>query len=86
MPNMKNIKTKLDSVSTMKQLFNSMELSDAEKLKRMEKQVSNYKSFMEDFFGILWSTNLNMFWNGWCELNSKNTLAVVLVYLAIDAN
>jgi F0F1-type ATP synthase gamma subunit len=53
MPNMKNIKTKLDSVSTMKQLFNSMELSDAEKLKRMEKQVSNYKSFMEDFFGIL---------------------------------
>ena len=53
MPNMKNIKTKLDSVSTMKQLFNSMGLSDAEKLKRMEKQVSNYKSFMEDFFGIL---------------------------------
>ena len=76
MPNMKNIKTKLDSVSTMKQLFNSMELSDAEKLKRMEKQVSNYKSFMEDFFGILWSTNLNMFWNGWCELNSKKLLLV----------
>ena len=73
---MKNIKTKLDSVSTMKQLFNSMELSDAEKLKRMEKQVSNYKSFMEDFFGILWSTNLNIFWNGWCELNSKKLLLV----------
>ena len=76
MPNMKNIKTKLDSVSTMKQLFNSMELSDAEKLKRMEKQVSNYKSFMEDFFGILWSTNLNIFWNGWYELNSKKLLLV----------
>lgn len=76
MPNMKNIKTKLDSVSTIKQLFNSMELSDAEKLKRMEKQVSNYKSFMEDFFGILWSTNLNIFWNGWCELNSKKLLLV----------
>lgn len=76
MPNMKNIKTKLDSVSTMKQLFNSMELSDVEKLKRMEKQVSNYKSFMEDFFGILWSTNLNMFWNSWCELNSKKLLLV----------
>lgn len=76
MPNMKNIKTKLDSVSTMKQLFNSMELSDAEKLKRMEKQVSNYKSFMEDFFGILWSTNLNIFWNGWCELNTKKLLLV----------
>lgn len=73
---MKNIKTKLDSVSTMKQLFNSMELSDAEKLKRMEKQVSNYKSFMEDFFGILWSTNLNIFWNCWCELNSKKLLLV----------
>lgn len=76
MPNMKNIKTKLDSVSTMKQLFNSMELSDAEKLKRMEKQVSNYKSFMEDFFGILWSTNLNIFWNSWCELNSKKLLLI----------
>lgn len=76
MPNMKNIKTKLDSVSIIKQLFNSMELSDAEKLKRMEKQVSNYKSFMEDFFGILWSTNLNIFWNGWCELNSKKLLLV----------
>ena len=76
MPNMKNIKTKLDSVSTIKQLFNSMELSDAEKLKRMEKQFSNYKSFMEDFFGILWSINLNMFWNGWCELNSKKLLLV----------
>jgi ATP synthase F1 gamma subunit len=45
-------------------------------LKRMEKQVSNYKSFMEDFFGILWSTNLNIFWNGWCELNSKKLLLV----------
>jgi ATP synthase F1 gamma subunit len=42
----------------------------------MEKQVSNYKSFMEDFFGILWSTNLNMFWNSWCELNSKKLLLV----------
>jgi F0F1-type ATP synthase gamma subunit len=50
MPNIKNIKTKLDSVSTMKQLFNSMELSDIEKLKRTEKQVDSYRSFMEDFF------------------------------------
>lgn len=76
MPNMKNIKTKLDSVSTMKQLFNSMELSDAEKLKRMEKQVSNYKEFMEDFLWILWSTDLNIFWNGGCELNGKKLLLV----------
>ena len=50
MPNMKNIKTKLDSVSNMKQLFSSMEQSDTEKLKKTENQVSNYKSFMEDFF------------------------------------
>ena len=50
MPNMKNIKTKLDSVSNMKQLFNSMELVDFEKLKKTEKKISNYKSFMEDFF------------------------------------
>ena len=76
MPNMKNIKTKLDSVSTMKQLFNSMELSDAEKLKRTERQVSNYKSFMEDFFWILGSTNLDLFMNGDCILNEKKLILV----------
>ena len=73
---MKNIKTKLDSVSTMKQLFNSMELSDAEKLKRTERQVSNYKSFMEDFFWILGSTNLDLFMNGDCILNEKKLILV----------
>ena len=73
---MKNIKTKLDSVSTMKQLFNSMELSDVEKLKRTERQVSNYKSFMEDFFWILGSTNLDLFMNGDCILNEKKLILV----------
>lgn len=73
---MKNIKTKLDSVSAMKQLFNSMELSDAEKLKKTEKQVSNYKSFMEDFFWILGSANLDLFKNGSCVSNNKKLILV----------
>ena len=76
MPNMKNIKTKLDSVSTMKQLFNSIELSDAEKLKKTEKQVSNYKSFMEDFFWILGSANLDLFKNSDCVSNNKKLILV----------
>ena len=76
MPNMKNIKTKLDSVSNMKQLFNSMELSDSEKLKRTEKQVSNYKSFMEDFLWILWSTNLDLFKNNESISNNKKLILV----------
>ncbi len=63
MPNMQNIKTKLDSVSNMKQLFNSMESSDFEKLKKVENQVVNFKSFMEDFLWILWSVDLNSFRN-----------------------
>ena len=67
---------KAPNIDLIKSISTSMELSDAEKLKRMEKQFSNYKSFMEDFFGILWSINLNMFWNGWCELNSKKLLLV----------
>ena len=53
MPNMKNIKTKIDSVSNMKQLFNSMESVDSDKLKKIRKQFVNYKSFMEDFFSII---------------------------------
>ena len=76
MPNMKNIKTKLDSVSNMKQLFNSMELCDSEKLKRTEKQISSYKSFMEDFFGILWSTNLDLFKNTDYIKNNKKLILV----------
>ena len=73
---MKNIKTKLDSVSNMKQLFNSMELCDAEKLKRTEKQISNYRSFMEDFLWILWSTNLDLFRNSNAIWNNKKLILV----------
>ena len=76
MPNMKNIKTKLDSVSNMKQLFNSMELNDVEKLKRTEKQFSSYRSFMEDFFWILWSINLDLFWNSEKNLSDKKLILV----------
>ena len=76
MPNMKNIKTKLDSVSTMKQLFNSMELSDAEKLKKTEKQVSSYRSFMEDFFWILGSANLDLFKSSDCISNNKKLILI----------
>lgn len=76
MPNIKNIKTKLGSVSNMKQLFNSMELCDSEKLKRTEKQVSSYKSFMEDFFWILWSTNLDLFNSDNCVTNNKKLVLV----------
>ena len=53
-----------------------MELSDAEKLKKTEKQVSNYKSFMEDFFWILRSANLDLFKNGSCVSNNKKLILV----------
>ena len=76
MPNIKNIKTKLDSVSTMKQLFNSMELSDIEKLKRTEKQVDSYRSFMEDFFWILWSANVDLFKNVESAFSNKKLILV----------
>ena len=74
---MENIKTKLDSVSNMKQLFNSIELSDSEKLKRTEKQLSNYRSFMEEFFWILWSTSIDLF----KKVNSSfSTKKLILVF------
>ena len=76
MPNMKNIKTKLDSVSNMKQLFNSMELVDFEKLKKTENKISNYKSFMEDFFSILWSINVDLFENR----NDSNLKKLIFVF------
>lgn len=53
-----------------------MELSDAEKLKKTEKQVSNYKSFMEDFFWILGSANLDLFKNNDCVSNNKKLILV----------
>lgn len=53
-----------------------MELSDAEKLKKTENQVSNYKSFMEDFFWILWSANLDLFKNSDCVSNNKKLILV----------
>lgn len=55
MPNIKNIKTKIDSVSNMKQLFYSMESSGTDKIKKLNKQISSYQSFMWDFFSIIWS-------------------------------
>ena len=76
MPNMKNIKTKLDSVSNMKQLFSSMELCDSEKLKKTEKQISRYKSFMEDFFWILWSANFDLFQSSGWTSNDKKLILV----------
>jgi len=53
-----------------------MEHSDTEKLKKTENQVSNYKSFMEDFFWILWSTNLDLFKNNGCVQNNKKLILV----------
>lgn len=53
-----------------------MELSDIEKLKRTEKKVSNYVSFMEDFFWILWSANVNLFKNNGLFLSNKKLILV----------
>ena len=61
MSNIKNIKTKIDSVSNMKQLFNSMESSDCWKFEKINKQFLFYRSFMEDFLSIIWSVDFNFF-------------------------
>ena len=61
MSNIKNIKTKLDSLSNMKQLFRSMESADYDKLNKITRQFLCYKSFMEDFFSIIWSVDFNLF-------------------------
>ena len=53
-----------------------MEHSDTEKLKKTENQVSNYKSFMEDFLWILWSTNLDLFKNNESISNNKKLILV----------
>lgn len=76
MPNMKNIKTKIDSVSNMKQLFNSMESVDFDKLKKIRRQFVNYKSFMEDFFSIIWSVNVDLFSLKNNGLSSKKLILV----------
>ena len=59
MPNIKNIKTKIESASNMKQLCHNAETLDFEKLERTTEKISCYKSFMEDFLSIVWSANYN---------------------------
>ena len=76
MPNMKNIKTKIDSVSNMKQLFDSMESADCEKLEKAKKQIACYKSFMQDFFGIVWSIDANLFNIGHSRANDRKLILV----------
>lgn len=76
MPNIKNIKTKLDSASNMKQLFSSVEYSDSDKLKKLNKQISTYKSFMWDFFNIVWSI-WNLFSGSNCISSDKKKLFLV---------
>ena len=76
MPNMKNIKTKIDSVSNMKQLFLSMESVDCDKLKKVREQFSCYKSFMEDFLSIIWSVDVNLFKDKSNSLSNKKLLLV----------
>lgn len=76
MPNIKNIKTKLDSASTMKQLFNSMESSDSDKLRKLNKQISTYQSFMWDFFNIVWSIWSSLFCSSTIDSNKKKLFLV----------
>lgn len=75
MPNIKNIKTKLESASNIKQLFHSMEVADSDKLSRVDKQLSCYKSFMEDFLSIVWSVYVGLF-NNKTTLNNKKLILV----------
>ena len=76
MPNIKNIKTKLDSASNMKQLFNSMECSDSDRLKKLNKQISTYQTFMWDFFNIVWSVWSLFFGSTSIDSNKKKLFLV----------
>ncbi|HKL44078.1 MAG TPA: ATP synthase F1 subunit gamma [Candidatus Absconditabacterales bacterium] len=53
MPNMKKIKTKIKSVSNMKQITKALEVVATVKLQKTKKQTENYRDFMTDFLKIM---------------------------------
>lgn len=53
MPNMKKIKTKIKSVSNMKQITKALEVVATVKLQKIKKQTENYRDFMSDFLKIM---------------------------------
>jgi F0F1-type ATP synthase gamma subunit len=46
MPNMKKIKTKIQSVSNMKQITKALEVVATVKLQQTKQQTENYRNFM----------------------------------------
>lgn len=53
MTNMKEIKTKIKSVSNMKQITKALEVVATVKLQKIKKQTENYRDFMQDFLRIM---------------------------------
>jgi len=53
MPNMKKIKTKIKSVSNMKQITKALEVVATVKLQKTKEQTENYREFMTDFLKIM---------------------------------
>jgi len=53
MPNMKKIKTKIKSVSNMKQITKALEVVATVKLQKVKKQTENYRDFMTDFLKMM---------------------------------
>lgn len=53
MPNMKKIKTKIKSVSNMKQITKALEVVATVKLQKMKQQTESYRDFMVDFLKIM---------------------------------
>ncbi len=53
MPNMKKIKTKIKSVSNMKQITKALEVVATVKLQKMKQQTENYRDFMAEFLKVM---------------------------------
>lgn len=53
MPNMKKIKTKIKSVSNMKQITKALEVVATVKLQKMKQQTENYRDFMTEFLKVM---------------------------------
>jgi F-type H+-transporting ATPase subunit gamma len=53
MPNMKKIKTKIKSVSNMKQITKALEVVATVKLQKTKQQTESYRDFMAEFLKVM---------------------------------
>ncbi len=80
MPNMKQIKSKINSVSNIKKITKALEVVSTVKLQKIKEKTERYRDFMMDFLYIVYTVQnkINIFKSMWDVDPNKKKLIIVM--------